>query len=919
MEPVELGRTTEASASSSPYNRRFTTAGQSPFDTVDWVIRDAQVGSFEQLGVEFPSFWSQNAINTVSKLYFATINGVREHSLKQLVGRVVNKISEEGLAAGYFESQEQQDTFHDELVFILLHQMAAFNTPVWLNLGVPGRKQTCSACFLIDVEDTMTGPGGITDWWATESRIFKAGSGSGANLSKIRGSMEPLSTGGVASGPTSYMRVADANAGTLKSGGAHRRAAKMVCLDVDHPDIIDFIETKEREDERMRLLMEAGVNLNPATPDGEKNIAEVTSFQNANNSVRVNNVFMRKATGRGNNDEWRLRARVDGEVTSTVSAAGLLRKIAQAAWKCADPGIMFDDEINAWHTTPHYGRINTSNPCCEVHQNDNTSCNLASINLKKFLMPIVGFDLNNFEHVVDVMVTAMDITCGFSDLPTELLTQNTRDYRQLGLGYANLGGYLMSRGIAYDSDEGRRIAAEVTALMTSRAALRSAQLASSMGAFTHYKVNAESMHNVVAMHMQKTMELGSSENVDRALLNWSCARALSSTTGFRNSQFTVLAPTGTISIMMDCDTSGVEPSFSLVVHKDLAGGGSMVITNGSVVSGLKALGYDDVDMHVARIADDNDARGHVKLEHENVFATAVGGNSISPAGHVYMMGAIQPFLSGAISKTVNMPEDCTVEDIERIYVLAWEVGCKSLAVYRDNSKATQVIRSKKKDPEPQTEPPFVETAIRLIASQQIVEEPKRRRMPDERESLTHKFSVGGHNGYVTAGKYEDGTLGEMFVTTGKDGSTIQGLLGVWSIAVSIGLQHGVPLETFVRRYSGTNFAPAGITSNSEIPQATSLPDYIMRWLASRFMDVDAHQRYKVLSKEWKARETARLDVLHGAVPMLPISDEKLSAIVAETKEQLELGDPCSECQSGFMQRTGACETCQACGFNTGCG
>lgn len=972
MEPGSLDAITDRVAQEAPPNfdisRRFTVAGQDPFETVDWSRRAVSAGDFSHDAVEAPTVWTDQSVAIVAKLYFATVGGVREDSVRQLVHRVAMKITREGIIHDYFPGiYEDQDPgtpgtqnslatiFYDELVYTCLHQYAAFNTPVWLNLGVPGRQQSCSACYLLSVEDHMLGEHSITDWWAQEAAIFKSGAGSGVNLSNLRGSMEPLSTGGVASGPVAYMRPADAGAGTLKSGGAHRRAAKMIQLDADHPDILDFIDVKTREDARMRILKEAGVNLDPFSAEGERNIAECTSFQNGNISVRVSDKFMDAVA---HDREWELISRVSGEAVATIPARALMRRMAEAAWRCADPGIMFDDTINGWHTTPAQGPITTSNPCGETHLNDDSSCNLASLNLVKFLGEGDNhFAVDDFRHVVDVMVTAMDITCSFSDLPTELTTRNTRDLRQLGLGYTNLGAALMVQGFPYDSMRGREWAASITALLTGRAYYRSAQLAATMGPFAHWAENSESMLKVIGRHCMYAADL-IAEVANEARSDWMNAAELGREYGYRNAQASVVAPTGTTSFFVGADTTGVEPAFSLVTTKNLAAAGTMTIVNGSVGRALETLGYVDSEIATLQLAlvDDGVDRFMALLRKDNerdVFATAMGSHAISPQGHLEMVAAIQPFLSGATSKTLNIPADTTVDDIYDLYIEAWNKGVKCVAVYRDGSKTSQVL-STKAEPTITVTPDVamafmaqsdedIEKVVSALVAAGNVTMPdlshlgfglQRKKMPLERHSLTHKFSIGEQDGYITAGMYEDGTVGEVFITgAGKEGSTLQGMMGAFSIAISYMLQYGVPLEAIVEKYSHMKFEPSGPTKNPEIPFANSIPDYIARWLASRFGDVDLQDREAVLTDGVKAKRTAELDKVYGGpigtVPLESVSFSPVGATLTHSvignhgtipivQASTELGPPCGDC-GAFMRRSGSCHRCDNCGASTGCG
>jgi ribonucleoside-diphosphate reductase alpha chain len=918
--------------------RRFTAAGVSPFDAVGWEIRDSLIGdpespAFEQRGVEFPKTWSQNATNIVSQKYFRgrMDSPERENSVKQMIGRVAGTIAEWGREGGYFATDEDAQAFDDELTHILLHQMAAFNSPVWFNVGFEEHPQ-CSACFILSVEDTIES---ILDWNTKEGMIFRGGSGAGINLSRIRASKEHLSKGGLASGPVSFMRGADAWAGTIKSGGKTRRAAKMVVLDVDHPDILDFIWCKAREEEKAMALRDAGFDMRL---DSEA-FASI-QYQNANNSVRVTDEFMERAE-RG--DSWELKARVDDAANELVDAKFVLDQLADAAWRCADPGVQYDTTINEWHTCPNSGRINASNPCSEYMHVDDSACNLASLNLMKFRRADGTFDVEAFEHAVDVVILAQEIVVGPSSYPTEDIGKNARAFRQLGMGYANLGALLMANGLAYDSDEGRAICAAITALMTGRAYRTSAEVAGALGPYEHYEENRDPHNHVMRKHRAAAYEIDDSQVTDSELLSaarraWDEAVEIGERNGYRNAQATVLAPTGTISFLMDCDTTGIEPDFSLVKFKDLVGGGQMTIINQTVPLALRTLGYsaEEIEKIEAHLADNATIVGAPGLrdEHLPVFDVAVGERAIAAMGHVKMMAAAQPFLSGAISKTVNLPESVTVEDIAEVYTEAWKLGLKALAIYRDGSKTAQALKTDG----------GTKTADEAAAAAAIEPaRPVRRRMPTERQSLTHKFSIAGHEGYITAGQYEDGTLGEIFLTDiGKEGSTIKGMMNAFATAISLGLQYGVPLETFVRKFAYVRFEPEGITRNSEIPFAKSMPDYIMRWLASRYGDADLHEELGILTAEIRARKASEAAVMRGdtAGPPEPAnggnggnggnghsSPAAQPATAALTDEPpavpaklqgLELGPACSMC-GGMMQRTGSCYTCSSCGNNTGCG
>jgi ribonucleoside-diphosphate reductase alpha chain len=923
--------------------RRFSSPGIHPFDEIEWEIRDAVIGdpaapAFEQRGVEFPKSWSQNATNIVAQKYFRGQMGSeqRESSVKQMIGRVAGTISDWGRQGGYFASGEDAEAFEAELTSILLNQKAAFNSPVWFNVGFEERPQ-CSACFILSVEDSMES---ILDWNTKEGMIFRGGSGSGINLSNIRSSVEPLSKGGLASGPVSFMRGADAWAGTIKSGGKTRRAAKMVVLDVDHPDIEDFIWCKAKEEEKAGALRDAGFDM---SIDGEGFTS--IQYQNANNSVRVTDEFM-EAVEAG--EDWDLVARTTGEATKTLPARELMNEIADAAWRCADPGVQYDTIINRWHTCPESGRINASNPCSEYMHVDDSACNLASLNLMKFRREDGSFDTEDFEHACDIVFLAQEIVVGFSSYPTEQIGENANAFRQLGLGYANLGALLMSDGLPYDSTEGRNVAAAITALMTGRAYAQSAKIAAgATGPYDEYEKNREAHNGVMRMHRDAAYDIDPTgikgELLEAAQRAWDEAVELGEEHGYRNAQATVLAPTGTISFLMDCDTTGIEPDFSLVKFKELVGGGQMTIVNKSVPLALRTLGYSDaevdqIDAHIAENATIVGAPG-LKDEHLPVFDVAVGERAISHTGHIDMMAATQPFISGAISKTVNLPQSATVEDIADAYTRGWKGGLKALAIYRDGSKTAQALRTDAQDEK--------ETEAEAVAAP-----PERKRMPRERESITHKFSIAGHEGYITAGKYDDGSVGEIFLTDiGKEGSTMRGLLNAFATAISIGLQYGVPLEVFVRKFSYMRFEPEGITQNPEIPFAKSMPDYIMRWLASRFVDdVEELEDLGILTQEVRAKKEAETSQLglgistdtagpanggngHGkagngggekakasggeAVPAASAMTETPPVVPAKMSG-LDLGPACEQC-GGMMQRTGSCYTCSSCGNNTGCG
>jgi ribonucleoside-diphosphate reductase alpha chain len=934
--------------------RRFSSPEVHPFEEAEWEIRDALIGDpenpvFEQRGVEFPRSWSQNATNIVAQKYFRGQPGTaeRERSVRQMIGRVAGRIAGAGREGGYFASEEDAEGFEMELTHILLHQMAAFNSPVWFNIGwrSPGEEQA-SACFILSVEDDMES---ILDWNTKEGIIFKGGSGSGINLSKIRGSMEPLSMGGIASGPVSFMRGADSWAGAIKSGGGTRRAAKMVVLNADHPDIEDFIWCKAREEEKAAALREAGFDMRL-----DSDAFASVQYQNANNSVRVTDEFMEAVE---NDDDWNLTARTDGSVIKTVKARELWRQIAEASWRCADPGVQYDTTLQRWHTDPNTGPITASNPCSEYVSIDDSACNLASLNLMRFRREDGSFDVDDFKHAVDIVFLAQEIIVGFSSYPTPEITRNANDYRQLGLGYANLGALLMADGVPYDSNQGRATAAAITSLMTGRAYRKSAEVAAALGPYEGYARNREPHNKVMRMHRDAAYEIESGL-VEDALLSsaretWDEAVALGEEHGYRNAQATVLAPTGTISFLMDCDTTGVEPDFSLVKFKELVGGGQMTIVNRTVPMALETLGYSEAEIEQieAYINEKGTIIGApgLKDEHLPVFDVAVGKRAISHNGHIDMMAAVQPSISGAISKTVNLPESATVEDIADAYMRGWTGGLKALAIYRDGSKTAQALRT-----DAQAEEGESAEAAGAAPAEQGAAKPERRKMPRERESLTHKFSIAGHEGYITAGKYPDGKVGEIFLTDiGKEGSTLRGMMNAFATAISIGLQYGVPLEVFVKKFSYMRFDPEGITTNPEIPFAKSMPDYIMRWLASRFIeDPDYLEELGILTPDVRARREVEQAGPQGgngagnghganaqaraegaadaaAEPEDQGTSESDSVPAAEamtdtppvrpaTMSGPELGPACEQC-GGMMQRTGSCYTCSSCGNNTGCG
>lgn len=893
--------------------RYFTIKGEHPFDGIEWDLREAKITGedgkvvFEQKDVEFPKSWSQLATNVVVSKYFRGKQGTpeRETSVKQMIARVADTMSEWGRQGGYFNNDEDAETFRMELTHLLVHQKMAFNSPVWFNVGVKENPQ-CSACFILSIEDSMES---ILEWIRTEGMIFKGGSGSGINLSNLRSSTEQLSGGGFASGPLSFMRGADATAGAIKSGGTTRRAAKMVILNVEHPDIVEFIHSKEVEEKKAWALGEQGYDM---SMNGEawKSI----QFQNANNSVRVTDEFMEAAM---NNGEFTTRNVKDGQPATTYKAKDILKQIAEATWVCGDPGLQYDTTINAWHTAPNTGRINGSNPCSEYMHLDNSACNLASLNLMKFLKEDNSFDAEAFKKAVDITILAQEIAVGFSSYPTPAITQNAKDYRELGIGYANLGALLMAWGLPYDSDAGRAVAAAITALMTGEAYAESARAAEVVGSFAGYEKNREPMLNVIAKHKFHLEDI-QREHVPEELMKaaeqaWTDALELGQQYGVRNSQVSVLAPTGTISFLMDCDTTGVEPDIALVKFKNLVGGGVMKIVNQGVSRALVQLGYTQEQSD--KIVDFINTQGTIegapdlKDEHLSVFDCAFvpvnGQRSIHYFGHIKMMGAVQPFISGAISKTVNMSKEATVDEIMDVYTEGWKLGLKALAVYRDGSKRTQPLSTQNDDNK--------QKSLNKEVKQQSI----RRRLPDERNSLTHKFSVAGHEGYITVGLYDDGKPGEVFITMAKEGSTISGLMDALATIVSVSLQYGVPLKTLVNKFSHMRFEPSGFTGNPDIPIAKSILDYIFRWLGKKFLPSEEHkeatkQTVKPLNGNGNGNDHEQ-----------PIKLEQLpESEMSEVQQKLSFNNQedapsCSGCGS-IMVRNGSCYKCLNCGATSGC-
>lgn len=902
-------------------DRVFTKPDVHPYDAVKWIKVDAVIPGkdkpvFEQKNVEFPDFYSQNAINIITSKYFKVNKDNHEHSLKELIGRVVKTFKNWGLEQGYFENEktaqapesedfrrrnENASAFEDELTYIVLHQKAWFNSPVWFNIGIEGRNNQCSACFILSVDDSMES---ILDWIKTEGLIFKGGSGSGINLSNLRGKGEPLSAGGASSGVLSFMKAADAVAGSIKSGGTTRRAAKMVLLNIDHPEILDFIKAKSDEEDKIRAFIEAGYDLTDMNNPLWQNIF----FQNANNSVRLTDEFMEAVQ---KEKEWKTIFKKSKEIANTYKAKDLLTEIAKASWECGDPGVQFDTTIQKWNTCKNSGRINATNPCAEYVWFDNTSCNLSSINLLKYLKNDGTFDIKGFKHTISIMFLAQDILISKADYPTEKITEETKRYRTIGLGYANLGALIMAMGLAYNSAKARNLASSITSLMTASAYKLSALFAKKLGVFPEFEKNKESMLEVVKMHRDKTFEISSKlgiasdlneseEKITQPILKeaekiWEEVVILGEKYGFRNAQVSLLAPTGTISLAMDCDTTGIEPEFALVKIKQLVGGGTIKFVNKTVSLALKKLGYSkeqakEILEHLEKTANIETAP-YISQEYLEVFDTAIkplnGTRTINVTGHIKMVSAVQPFVSGGISKTFNMPNNATIEDIYNAYFEAWKLGIKCFAVYRDGSKATQALYSgEKKEKE------------KKLA---------RRRLPDVRKSETHKFSISGHEGYLTYSFFEDDSLGEIFIRMSKQGSTLAGLLDAFAIAISIALQYGVPLRDLCSKFIHMRFEPAGITGNSEIQFAGSIIDYIFKYLAKRFLNEDELIVLGLTEKDNLYLQKHPKLFLNGNAGNHNENNKELS------------GPPCKKC-GGMTIRTGSCYSCVECGESSGgCG
>jgi ribonucleoside-diphosphate reductase alpha chain len=960
--------------------RRFTTPDLHPYDAVEWSERDAVISEpgaegeqktvFEQLGCEFPADWSDTAVRIVAARYFryGMDDPRRETSLRQVIDRVVDTLRHHGRKLGHFESDEEAENFSQELRHILVTQKASFNSPVWFNCGVEAASHEadpdevldidhppieadephpnqCSACFILSVNDTMPS---IQRWIATESEIFRGGSGSGVNLSRIRADGEALSNGGAASGPVSFMRWADSGAGSIKSGGGTRRAAKMVILDGDHPDVLDFVRTKAQEEQKAYALGEMGYDLG-LNGEAWRSI----QFQNANNSVRLTDDFFARVEA---DDQWETRYVKSGDVASEIPARELLNEIAEAAHACGDPGLQYEDTIQKWHTSPNAGRISGSNPCSEYMHIDDSACNLASINLMQFLDEDGRFQIEDYRHAVRVMLTAQEIIVSPASYPTRRIGENARAYRQLGLGYTNLGSLLMCLGIPYDSAEGRAWASSLTALMQGEAYAQSARMAARVGAYDGYEADKDAQDRVVRMHRDEARKIsplevnGNFDEVRAAALdaNEEAVELGQSSRlgapGYRNAQVSVIAPTGTISFMMDASTTGVEPAIGLISYKTLVGGGFMKLVNSDVPRALEQLGYDDEERaaiiaHVDEVGTIEGAPG-LKDQDVPVFDTAFGvpgGRAIGPEGHVRMMAAVQPFISGAISKTVNLPSTASVEDVADIYVLGWKLGLKAIAIYRDGSKRTQPLSTTLGGDEEES-------------SDQITATPVRRRLPDDRQAITHKFSVGGQEGYITVGLYEDGSPGEVFIKMSKQGSTVSGFVDSLAIAWSMALQHGVPVESLISKYIDHRFEPSGMTMNQQIPMARSIVDYVARWMASKFLDEEDQRAAGVLTDAYRAELAGGDDNPKGGATAAPgvastepeedgdeSHEDQLTLmtpkIEGETnghrppeKESFQRmmasnhsGEVCWSCGSADVVRAGTCLTCRTCGATSGCG
>ena len=908
---IEVERPDRSGVSGLEFPRYFSRPDMDPFDEIEWELRSAVIGNergqvvFEQRDVEIPRFWSQQATNIVVSKYFRGQMGTpeRERSVKQLIGRVVTTITEWARKQRYFRSDADLRAFSDDLKHLLVFQKGSFNSPVWFNCGFE-RAPQCSACFINSVSDTMDS---ILTLAKTEGMLFKFGSGTGTNLSAIRSSRELLAGGGTASGPVSFMKGYDAFAGVIKSGGKTRRAAKMVILNADHPDVVEFINCKVEEERKAWALIDAGY-------DGSFTGTAYSSvfFQNSNNSVRVTDEFMRAVLDDG---AWQTRAVTSGAVMDSYQARDLMRQIAEGTHVCGDPGMQFDTTINEWHTCPNTARINASNPCSEYMFLDDSACNLASLNLMKFVREDGELDVEAFRAAVRVFITAQEIIVDNASYPTKPIERNSHAYRPLGLGYANLGALLMSRGLPYDSDAGRDMAAAITALMTGEAYAQSARVARDHGGpFTGFAANREPFLRVMRKHRDSMRGVNArhvpADLYDAAKTSWDEAVALGSEHGYRNAQSTVLAPTGTIGFMMDCDTTGVEPDIALVKYKKLVGGGLMKIVNGTVPMALRKLGYDEAQVKaiVDYIDEHETIEGapHLSGDHLAVFdcafKAAKGARSIHYMGHIRMMGAVQPFISGAISKTVNVPKEATVEEIMQAYMESWRLGAKAISIYRDGSKRTQPLNTSKGATAGPKE--LVKEIVK------VVETPKRRKLPDERQSITHKFDIAGHEGYVTVGLFEDGTPGEIFLVMAKEGSTISGFADAFAQAISYALQYGVPLQVLVDKFSHARFEPSGMTKNPEVRFAKSIVDYIFRWMATKFLSAEAQVAAGV-------NIAAQPETTSAAAPAPPPPAPKTAAYVGAAIQSQEDAPPCSTCGS-IMIRSGSCYKCANCGTTSGC-
>jgi ribonucleoside-diphosphate reductase alpha chain len=935
-ESSETARTRKSQASPGlEFPRFFSTAGQDPFDQTEWELRDAVIGNekgtvvFEQRGVEIPKAWSQQATNIVVSKYFRGHVGSpdRERSVKQLIGRVVNTITEWARKQKYFASESALSAFSDDLKFLLVHQKAAFNSPVWFNCGFEKAPQ-CSACFINSVDDTMDSILGLAK---TEGMLFKFGSGTGSNLSAIRSSKELLAGGGTASGPVSFMKGFDAFAGVIKSGGKTRRAAKMVILNAEHPDIVEFINCKVEEEKKAWALIDAGY-------DGSFTGTAYGSvfFQNSNNSVRVTDEFMRAVLDDG---LWQTRAVTSGEVVETYRARDLMRAIAEGTWVCGDPGMQFDTTVNEWHTSPNTARINASNPCSEYMFLDDSACNLASLNLMTFVREDGEFDVDAFRAACRTLITAQEILVDNSSYPTKAIEKNSHAYRPLGLGYANLGALLMSRGLPYDSDAGRDFSGAITAVMTGEAYAQSARIARDHGGpFAGYDINREPFLRVMRKHREAIKGINQKHVPDDlyagATQAWDDAVELGEDFGYRNAQATVLAPTGTIGFMMDCDTTGVEPDIALVKYKKLVGGGMMKIVNQTVPMALGKLGYtaSQIDDIIKFIDEHETIEGAPHLMERDLavfdcaFKALKGERSIHYMGHIKMMGATQPFISGAISKTVNVPKDASVEDIEQAYLESWRLGAKAISIYRDGSKRTQPLNTSKAaiDAKGVIQSESTAEAVKAaVAAALSSRTPMRRKLPDERQAITHKFDISGHEGYITVGLFEDGMPGEIFLVMAKEGSTISGFADAFAQAISYALQYGVPLQALVDKFSHVRFEPSGMTKNPDVRFAKSIVDYIFRWMASKFLSPEAQYRAGVNNRDEAMEIAEATAVPTPKAPSTPTAKvSPTGAIVPSTSQfaamqNQEDAPPCTTCGS-IMVRSGACYKCGNCGTTSGC-